>query len=476
MPTATVPASAHLELPSLSDPDLQLAARHAPCLRFDSREPFTPDAVGITIFPKSGPSPSFPRQIELPAGAALAIEYAIWWDWEIQHLYELEHIWLYLSADEEILAAEASWHGEWRPLTDAEGQPPRNPEGRLCLFSEPGKHAFAASPAHLSERRPQTELSCAHRAGVMGLLVTPLFEEELRPARTPDAHQLVHTWLEGHRFSPSYSFTREFPLEQAPFVTWDALAHWIPGRVRSWLAYLAERFPRGKRRVLRIGHRGASDHELENTLAAFEKAAALGCDMVEMDMRSSADHVPVILHDDSLRRTFGISRPVFDLTWAEIQELAPDLPSLEETVITCKRLGLGIYLEIKFMLYESAARMLDILRAHDYLDATIVASFRVDLLAAVKRAEPCLTTSVIYNFANVNAVALAEAVGAEYVHPCWDFEPNNLELMTEEWVDNVLSAGLGILGWVQLTRESTRILSAKGLHGLTADDPNMLLL
>jgi putative hydrolase of the HAD superfamily len=80
-----------------SDADYQLALRHAPYIRFDDREPFLPSVVGYTIFRESGASASFPRQIHLDAEVATVIEYAIWWDWDIGHLYELEHVWVYVN-------------------------------------------------------------------------------------------------------------------------------------------------------------------------------------------------------------------------------------------------------------------------------------------------------------------------------------------------------------------------------------------
>ena len=81
-----------------------LAACYAPVLRFDAREPFLPLAAGYTIFRHTGTSPSFQRgrQIELvPEGqppASFAIEYAIWWDWDIGHL--LVHTYLSQQAFE----------------------------------------------------------------------------------------------------------------------------------------------------------------------------------------------------------------------------------------------------------------------------------------------------------------------------------------------------------------------------------------
>ncbi|KTC81489.1 glycerophosphodiester phosphodiesterase [Legionella brunensis] len=52
-----------------------------------------------------------------------------------------------------------------------------------------------------------------------------------------------------------------------------------------------------------IGHRGASAYAPENTLAAFDKALALGCRYLEFDVMVSADGEPFVFHDDSLKRT-----------------------------------------------------------------------------------------------------------------------------------------------------------------------------
>ena len=46
-----------------------------------------------------------------------------------------------------------------------------------------------------------------------------------------------------------------------------------------------------------IAHRGASRAERENTIAAFARAAAMGADAVELDVRRSRDGVLVVHHD-----------------------------------------------------------------------------------------------------------------------------------------------------------------------------------
>ncbi len=52
-----------------------------------------------------------------------------------------------------------------------------------------------------------------------------------------------------------------------------------------------------------VAHRGASDRALENSPAAFALAVSDGADMIEFDVRLSADGVPVVFHDDRTGRT-----------------------------------------------------------------------------------------------------------------------------------------------------------------------------
>jgi glycerophosphoryl diester phosphodiesterase len=59
-----------------------------------------------------------------------------------------------------------------------------------------------------------------------------------------------------------------------------------------------------------IAHRGASGLAPENTLPAFDLAVAQGADGLELDVRLSADGVPVVCHDPTLDRTTDREGPV----------------------------------------------------------------------------------------------------------------------------------------------------------------------
>lgn len=57
-----------------------------------------------------------------------------------------------------------------------------------------------------------------------------------------------------------------------------------------------------------IAHRGASMLAPENTLASFEKAAALGTFGVEFDLTLSRDGTVYLMHDDDLKRTTNVAQ------------------------------------------------------------------------------------------------------------------------------------------------------------------------
>jgi glycerophosphoryl diester phosphodiesterase len=70
-----------------------------------------------------------------------------------------------------------------------------------------------------------------------------------------------------------------------------------------------------------VAHRGASAEAPENTLGAFELAAGLGADGLELDVRRAGDGSPVVIHDATLDRTTDASGPVAARSAAELTDL-----------------------------------------------------------------------------------------------------------------------------------------------------------
>ena len=394
-----------LALPSSAgafDTDYALAVRYAPIIRFDAREPFLPLVAGYTVFRAPAPSPSFPRQLALQVEGApqatTVIEYAIWWDWDIQHLYELEHVWVYLNDAGYVVHCEASSHGGYHTMRH-DGDVAREGE-RVVVCSEPGKHAFAPNFVWFDPHRPPHPRGVTDAlAGMAGLLVKEMFAADFHT--TPLIDTLVRTYLARHAFVPSYAFTRRFTFEAEQLVPWPALRAWIPQRISWWVERLAREIPPKNHRALRIGHRGAAGHAPDNSLVGIEAAAQLGADAVEIDLRRTRDGVVVASHDSHLLDGSGRERPIAELSVADLRALAdsggPAVPTLEQVIARCRELRLGLYLELK----EGAViePMLALLAAHDGAEFTIVGAFRPDWLADVRALAPRASHLGVVQFA-----------------------------------------------------------------------------
>jgi glycerophosphoryl diester phosphodiesterase len=460
-----------------SQSDYELAGRAAPRIRFDVSEPFLPAVVGYTVFHESAVSPSFPRKITLAPGTVTAIEYAIWWDWDIEHLYELEHIWIYLDASEQVVTAEASWHGGFHPMRRPDGSLPPESD-RITLFSEPGKHAFAPVSDWLMERAPTTTYACGAGAGRAGVHVTPLFEDTIH-SRTPLNNQHVHTYLERLAFKPAYRFDRIFNLEKAVFVPWDNLRRWIPGRVDWWTQQLAHTIPPHERRVLRIAHRGASAYAQESSPSAVRHAAESGADMIEIDIRLTADHIPVVTHDASLQRVFGLDHAVAELTADQLRSLTP--PGFEpvltfaEMAELCHSLHLNLYLDIKEITPPAFEAIITELKRYGMLRYAIFGSFRPDFLAEIKASTPQAATSVLFSTIHIDPVTLAQAVCADFVHPCWERFDQPHTLLTPGWLARVHTAGLGVVCWHEERPAVISRLHQLGVQAICSDMPDLLI-
>ncbi len=80
-------------------------------------------------------------------------------------------------------------------------------------------------------------------------------------------------------------------------------------------------FLAGKQRPLVVGHRGTPKLHQENTLAGFRRAVELGVPAIELDVRITADHRAVCVHDADLKRLTGMSGNVSDLEWSDLSRL-----------------------------------------------------------------------------------------------------------------------------------------------------------
>ncbi|MGE3787881.1 MAG: glycerophosphodiester phosphodiesterase [Nitrospirales bacterium] len=144
-------------------------------------------------------------------------------------------------------------------------------------------------------------------------------------------------------------------------------------------------FIHGSGKPLRIGHRGAAGHAPENTLASLELAIALGVDLVEFDVRRTADRALVLLHDRAVDRTTNGQGPVETLPVQVLCGLdaggGERIPLLKEA-LACLNRRAGAMIELK--VEGMAADVCAIVKASGFQGLVIYASFFHEELLTVK--------------------------------------------------------------------------------------------
>jgi len=148
--------------------------------------------------------------------------------------------------------------------------------------------------------------------------------------------------------------------------------------------------------VLRIGHRGASALEPENTLASLGRAVELGVDFVEFDVLDLADGTLVLAHsDDLLEVSHGAAAGrVRPLRLAELREVAPDLPTFEQALELFAENGVGLHVDVKCI--RHGRQVSATLRRHGLVDRAVASSHWSPTLRDLRGEEPELALGITY--------------------------------------------------------------------------------
>lgn len=227
-----------------------------------------------------------------------------------------------------------------------------------------------------------------------------------------------------------------------------------------------------------VGHRGASGHAPENTMASFHRAVALGADFVELDVHLSRDGALVVIHDFSVGRTTNGSGAVRDLTVAELRALdaggwygpafaGERIPTLDE-VLGWASGQVRLVIEIKngpFYYEGIEERLVAALRAHSMAQSALVISFDHPSVRRVKELDAAIATGILYVARPVDAVTLAHAAGASVLLPHWAF-------VTAQEVEAAHGAGLAVCPWVVDEVTQMEMVLGMGVDGLGTNFPD----
>lgn len=266
---------------------------------------------------------------------------------------------------------------------------------------------------------------------------------------------------------------------------------------------------KGKPRILVHGHRGARSRFPENSLVAFDHALEVGVDVLEMDLVVTKDNQLVVAHDPVLSdhvvdlagaEAFASYR-VRDLTLAQVLSLQagtrvhPRFP--EQTLGTPFPLAtlddvfelvrasshpaaktVGFNIETKVVPGEPelgpdaatfARLVVDVLRKHRMEKRTIIQSFDVATLDAVRALNPKITLSFLNADSRPHYVAMMREMDVEVLSPhhLW---------ITKEDVDALHKIGRQVIPWTANTPDEWDDLIALGVDGIITDDPEALIL
>ncbi|MGH2724518.1 MAG: glycerophosphodiester phosphodiesterase [Actinomycetota bacterium] len=212
-----------------------------------------------------------------------------------------------------------------------------------------------------------------------------------------------------------------------------------------------------------MAHRGASAEEPENTLAAFDAAAREGADAVELDVRLTADGVPVVLHDADVRGTTDGQGLVHTLTVAEVKRLDAsggrgprlEIPTLAESLDAIGRYdGVGADLEIKNLPGEPAydspreavlEATLEVLGSSGFGGPVLVSSFNWITIERSKEVAPDISTGFL-TMAPIDphaALVYARQAGHDFVLP----QSPALLAAGEAFVEQARAEGVRVGTW-----------------------------
>ena len=218
----------------------ELALKYRPLIFKNEKEPFPVRLIGCTVFRERERSESFPKWVVDPAAenVEFVIEYAVYYDYDIQHLYDLEHIWVGVGWDGAVKDCWCSFHGM---RLRAAGVPSfKVQNGHPVLCAQPGKHAMLPSP-ELFGLHPEFERACSELSGG-GLLIPSMLEGKLHTDADLDGRitQYIHR---NFSFVPSHTYVEE-QIGDDQFVSWDELLEKIPENRRESLRGVLAQDPR----------------------------------------------------------------------------------------------------------------------------------------------------------------------------------------------------------------------------------------
>lgn len=222
-------------------------------------------------------------------------------------------------------------------------------------------------------------------------------------------------------------------------------------------------------------HRGYSAVYPENTIPAFKGAIQVGADWAELDVQQTADGEVIVMHDSNLKRTTGLDKEVWQVTWDEIKDLdngswfdkkyqTVRIPTLEEVLKVCRgKIHLNIEIKPSGHDKDLEEQVAKLLKKYHMRDTCVVSSLKYDSLRKIKQADDSIETAYITSVSYGNFTDLEYADG-------YSVEST---LLSKGFVNKAQKAGKQIYVWTVNSEERLEKVVGMGIDNVITDDPVM---
>ena len=244
-----------------------------------------------------------------------------------------------------------------------------------------------------------------------------------------------------------------------------------------------------------IAHRGGRGLGPENTLMAFRLSLAAGADVLEMDVRTTADGHLIVLHDDSLDRTTDGHGAVNEMMLAQVKKQDAGyrwstdggrsfpfrgrgitIPTLKEVLNAVPEKPLIV--ELKENRPAMSQQLCTELRKYNRTASVLVASAHSDALESFRTACPQVATSAapneamqFYLLSRMGLTSLYSPIEKALLVPT-TFRKRNV--VSPKFVAAAHRRNLKVAVWTINADEDMRRLIAAGVDGILTDYPDRL--
>lgn len=248
--------------------------------------------------------------------------------------------------------------------------------------------------------------------------------------------------------------------------------------------------------IVALAHRGFRGEYPENTMLAFEKAAELPIDGLEMDIHSSKDGVLVVHHDKTLERTTNGHGRLQDYTLAELKQLdagynftkdngqtypfrgqGVTIPTLEEIFVRFPEMWINV--DIKQHTPSIVQPFTQLIRRHNLAEKMCVGSFSDRTVHTFRNSCPevvrVASLGETFRLFILNHLRLSRLYWGKAHAIQIPEKERGLQVLSKRFVEAAHRNNMAIHIWtVNETADMERFINM-GVDGIITDYPNRLL-